>query len=189
MYSDSDIIDLFFSRSESAIAALQEKCGKICKKTAFGILKNHEDAEECINTSYMNVWNSIPPNRPKFLTAYVCTVVRNCAYEIYNKNRRRMNEISLGELEWLIEDKTTVENLIDGVELSELINGFLRKQKPKNRKIFMLRYYFNMSSAEIGASTGLSEAAVKTRLSRIRGNLRDWLEENGVICERRDNNG
>ncbi len=181
MHSDKDIINLFFERSEQAISILSEKYGSLCRKIAFGILKNNEDTEECLNSSYMNVWKSIPPTKPDSLTAYICTVVRNAAFEAYSRAKKHCCDTSLDELEWLVTEPDTVERLADGAELSEMLNSFLSKQNEKNRKIFMGRYYFNMSNAEIAERLKMSESAVKTRLSRIRDSLKTYLSDKGVL--------
>lgn len=185
MSADIEIIEKFFRRSEDALTEVQERYGLLCRKIAFGILRSNEDTEECLNSSYLNLWNSIPPTRPESLCAYLCAVVRNGAFEIYKKNKHRHCEESFEELEWLISDETC-ESFQDGVELSDLLNSFLAEQKPKNRKIFMGRYYFNMSISEIAEKLGMSEAAVKTRLSRVRSGLKDYLSENGIRAERSD---
>lgn len=177
---DSKIIELFFSRSEEALSELAAKYEKLCRKIAFGILKNNEDAEECINTSYMCLWNSIPPAKPDSLCAYLCSVVRNNAFNLYTKRKYRFMEDSFEELCDIIADEMTVENFSDGIFLGSLINDFLAETDVKNRKIFMARYYYNMSVSEIAHRLSLSESAVKARLSRIRHSLRDFLSERGV---------
>ncbi len=180
MPKDLEIIELFFQRSEDALTEMQKKYGRLCRKIAYGILKSSEDAEECLNTSYLSIWNAIPPTRPDSLCAYLCAVVRNAAFETYRKNRYRSCEESFEELEDIIEDEMTVERLSDGKLLSELVSEYLSKAKPLNRKLFMARYYFNMSIQEMSERFGVSEAAVKTRLSRIRESLRSYLSERGV---------
>lgn len=177
---DTKIIELFFNRSEEALSELSAKYGRLCSKIAYGILKNNEDTEECINTSYMCLWNSIPPQKPASLRAYLCTVVRNNAFALYSKNKYRCCENSFDELSGIITDKLTVEDMSDGTALAEIINSFLAETEDKNRKIFMARYYYNMSVAEIAAKLSLSESAVKTRLSRLRQSLRTYLSERGV---------
>ncbi len=177
---DSKIIELFFSRSEEALSELSAKYEKLCRKVAFGILKNNEDTEECINTSYMSLWNSIPPAKPDSLCAYLCAVVRNNAFSLYSKRKYRFCEESFEELCEVITDEMTAEKLADGIYLGSLINDFLAEEEVKNRKIFMARYYYNMSVSEIAYRLSLSESAVKTRLSRARQRLRDFLSERGV---------
>ncbi len=180
MSMDSKIIGLFFSRSEEALTELSAVYGKLCRKIAYGILKNNEDTEECLNTSYMCLWNNIPPQKPASLRAYLCAVVRNNAFAVYSKNRCRYCEDSFDELSGIITDSRTVEELSDGAELAVYLNDWLEQAEEKNRKIFMARYYYNMSVAEIAAKLSMSESAVKTRLSRLRQNLRTFLSERGV---------
>lgn len=177
---DTKITELFFNRSEKAISELSAKYGRLCTKIAYGILKNNEDTEECLNTSYMHLWNSIPPQKPASLRAYLCAVVRNNAFAIYSKNKYRYHADSFDELSEIITNNRTVEEMADGIELSEFINSFLADSDETNRKIFMARYYYNMSIAEISHKLNMSESAVKTRLSRIRQNLRSYLSERGV---------
>ncbi len=181
MYNDVDILKLFSQRSENAIRSVQEKYGSLCRKIAYGILKNNEDTEECIDTAYLCVWNAIPPAKPESLRAYLCKTVRNGAFEMYKKNRLHSCDASLSELEELISDDKTVERYFDGAELARHINKFLGEQTPENRKIFMGRYYFNMSNKEIGEKLRMSETAVKTRLSRIRGSLKGYLSDSGIF--------
>lgn len=183
MAVDKEIVDMFFRRSEDALAEIQAKYGLLCRKIAYGILKCNEDTEECLNTSYMKIWNSIPPTRPDSLCAYLCAIVRNSAFEIYNKTAARKTELSLDELDWIITDEDTVSRLENGVELAQLLNDFLEKTRVKDRRLFMARYYYNMSVSEIAERFDMSESAVKTRLSRLRSKLRSYLSERGVVYE------
>lgn len=177
---DKKIIELFFNRSENAISELQAAYGQLCGKIAYGILKNKEDTEECLNTSYLCLWNSIPPKNPDSLRAYLCTVVRNNAFKLYTKAKYRYCEESFDELSEIITDSRTTDLFSDGVQLAALLNDFLAQSKPKNRELFTARYYFNMSVSEISRKFGMNESAVKTRLSRIRTALRAYLSERGV---------
>ena len=178
--NDGDIIGLFFERSEDALAEVQGKYGRLCRKIAYGILKNYEDMEECVDTAYMSLWNSIPPKKPDSLCSYLCTIVRNAAFELYSKRKYRGYEEPFDELSEVISDKETARRLSDGIELSSFINAFLDKEKPLNRKLFVGRYYYNLSVSELSERLNMSESAVKTRLSRIRGALRSYLEEQGI---------
>ena len=178
--NDGEIINLFFDRNEDALAEVQGKYGRLCRKIAYSILKNHQDTEECVDTAYLSLWNSIPPAKPTSLCSYICTVVRNGAFEIYSKGRYRTCEESLSELEDIISGDNSVEQLMDSAELSAFINDFLSCEKPLNRKLFIGRYYFNLSVNELAARLGMSESAAKTRLSRIRSKLRSYLSERGI---------
>lgn len=180
MSRDNNIIELLFQRKEDALAEIQDEYGLLCKKIAYGILKNNEDTEECLNTAYLKVWNSVPPNRPDSLRAYLCRIVRNNAFDVYEKQKKENLQSSFDELSEIITDPKTIESLIDGRELSEHLNGFLESEKPLNRKLFTARYYYNMSLEEISERFGIGEATVKVRLFRIRKGLKKYLSERGV---------
>lgn len=178
--NDSDIIGLFFNRSERALAEVQGKYGRLCRKIAYGILKNYEDMEECVDTAYMSLWNSIPPKKPDSLCSYLCTIVRNTAFEVYSKRKYKTYEEPFDELSEIITDTSAIGQLSDGIELSTFLNEYLSKEKPLNRKLFMGRYYYNLSISELSKRLNMSESAVKTRLSRIRAALRSYLQEQGI---------
>lgn len=180
---DKQIIELFFSRNEQAIAETQSKYGKLCAKIAGGILTRQEDAEEAVSSSYMKLWNAIPPKRPASLCGYLCAIVRNTALNLYDALRRRSCEELYGELADVIPDSVSFEDQSSGRELAEYLNKFLRGCNKKSRDIFTGRYYFNMSVKDIAQGMGMTETAVKTRLSRTRAQLREFLSENGLITE------
>ena len=177
---DKKIIGLFFARDEQALAETDLKYGRLCKNIAYGILTNNEDTEECVSTSYMKLWNAIPPKEPQSLCGYLCAVVRNTALTVYDKLRRRSFEEQYDELAEVIPDNATVESRFDSSQLGAWLNEFLGKTSRKSREVFVSRYYFNMSVAQIAAGLGMSESAVKTQLSRTRTALREFLNERGV---------
>lgn len=177
---DQNIIELFFSRSEQAIAEMQQKYGRLCRQIAYNILSNHEDADEAVNTAYERVWNAIPPAKPQSLCGYVCAAVRNTALNAYDKLKRHNTSELYSELEEIIPDSRTVESEFDSRQIAEHLNEFLSKTSRKSRMIFVSRYYYNMSIAEISTASGMSESAVKTQLSRTRSKLREYLTERGV---------
>lgn len=177
---DNGIIELFFARSEQAISELQKKYGALCRRVAYNILSNHEEADETVNMAFFSVWNAIPPARPSSLCGYVCAAVRNTALNSYAREKRRSADALYDELAEIIPDSRTVESTYDARAIGEYINSFLNNQSRKNADIFVARYYYNTPLAEIGACVGLSEASVKMRLLRMRNALRKYLEERGV---------
>lgn len=177
---DLEIIELYNLRSEQAIAETGKKYGAVCGKIAGAILNDAGDAEECVNTAYYKLWNTIPPKQPESLCGYLFAVVRNTAISAYQKIKRRTGSYVYQELDEIIPDKLTVEARVDSRQLGEMINGFLSGENLRTRQLFTARYYFNMSMADIGESLGMSESAVKTRLLRIRRKLKTYLEERGV---------
>lgn len=177
---DNQIIEMYFSRNEQAIAETQRKYGRLCAKIAGGILTCREDAEEAVNSSYIKLWNAIPPKRPTSLCGYLCAIVRNTALNLYSALRRRSCEELYGELAEVIPDSVSVEERSSGREIAEYLNKFLHGCNKKNRDIFTGRYYFNMSMKDIAEGMGMTETAVKTRLSRTRAQLKEYLAANGV---------
>lgn len=177
---DSLIVDMYFERNEQAIAETQNKYGRLCTKIAAGILKRYEDAEEAVSSSYIKLWNAIPPKRPESLCGYLCRIVRNTALNICDSMKRRSCEELYGELAEVIPDTAAVEERADCREITRHLNDYLHSCKQKNRDIFTARYYFNMSVRDIAERMDMTETAVKTRLSRIRADLRAYLIEQGV---------
>ena len=152
----------------------------MCTKIAAGILKRYEDAEEAVSSSYIKLWNAIPPKRPESLCGYLCRIVRNTALNICDSMKRRSCEELYGELAEVIPDTAAVEERADCREITRNLNDYLHSCKQKNRDIFTSRYYFNMSIRDIAERMDMTETAVKTRLSRIRADLRVYLIEQGV---------
>ena len=122
---DSKIIELFYERSEQAIVELSKKYGDTCHKIAVNILKNDSDAEECVNDTYLGVWNSIPPNHPDSLSAYVCRIARNLSLKRYQYNtaskRNSVYDTSMEELEEYIASLKDVESEIESQQLTKTI--------------------------------------------------------------------
>ncbi len=181
---DSKIIDLFFERSEQAITELSEKYENLCKKISINILGNEEDALECINDSYLGVWNTIPPHRPDNLKYYLCRIVRNNALKRFHSNtakkRNSYYDIALQELEECLPDENGIEKKLLSDEISSLLNSFLESQTKINRIIFVRRYYFSDSIAEISQRVNLTENNVSVRLNRMRNALKNHLEKEGI---------
>ena len=181
---DSKIIDLFFERSEQAITELSIKYEKLCKKISINILGNEEDALECINDSYLGVWNTIPPTKPDNLKYYLCRIVRNNALKRFHSNtavkRNSHYDIALQELESCLPDKNSIEKELTSAEITRLIDCFLQKQSKENRVIFTRRYFFGDGIDKIAKRVGMSENNVSVRLNRIRKSLRNHLEKEGI---------
>ena len=182
---DERIIELFFERSESAIRELDGKYGKAFHSLSFRILNNHSDAEECVNDSYFGTWNAIPPARPNPLFAFVCKIVRNISLKRYEQNtatkRNSFYTVAMEELEDCLGSETTVEEEIEQKELVKIIEAFLNSLSKENRVIFMRRYWFSDSYADIAKRVALTEKTVSVRLTRIRKELRKYLSEREVI--------
>ena len=182
---EKQIIDLYWARSESAIAETQRKYGKFCFQIAYNILANRQDSEECVNDTYLQTWNAIPPKRPNRLAAFLGKITRNLAlkkYETYSAKKRGGGQtvLALEELAECIPDPNTVERMVDDRVLTERLNGFLADLAPEARKIFLRRYWNLSSVKEIADAYGIGESKVKMSLMRTRGKLRSFLEQEGI---------
>ena len=182
---DEDIIELFFERSELAISELKAKYGRTCLQTSYNFLGDYCDAEECVNDSYLGVWNAIPPTRPNPLLTYVLKVVRNLSLNRYHKNHAQKRDsaydLAVEELEEFLAAPDGVEATLETKELTDAIESFLDLQKPLNRVIFVRRYWFYDSYMQIAKRTGLSEKNVSVKLTRMREKLKDYLKERGIF--------
>lgn len=187
--NDSEILELYRNRDEGAIEQTEIKYGRYCESIAFSILSSVEDSEECANDTYMKAWNSIPPNFPEKLCAYLGKITRNLAIDrLRSINRgKRMGfgyDVSLSELEGCIptaEDE--IERLLDAEALSSVINSLLKKSTKKNRFIFIARYFECKSISAISAEYGISTSAVKSALMRMRVRLHGELTREGYSLE------
>lgn len=182
---DAQIIDLFFQRSETAIAELDRKYGKLLAQLARRYLINERDAEECLNDTYLAVWNSVPPNRPFALSGYICKILRNQAITKYHANTAKKRslacEVSLEELETCIPSAASVEDTLNTQILTEAITHFLDQLPQENRVIFVQRYWFLADYETIAKQTGLTVKNVSVRLTRMRNQLKRYLVDEGVI--------
>lgn len=181
---DQEIIELFYARSEQAITQLQNKYGRRCLQVAGNILNNQLDAEECVNDAYLAAWNTIPPQKPDPLLTYICHIVRNLSIKKYHANnalkRNSHYDIALDELEECIQTKETVEDQIAVKELAEAINQFLGTLSRENRIMFVRRYWFSDSVADIAKMFKMSSRNVSLRLLRVRKGLKKYLEKEGM---------
>lgn len=180
---DREIVALFYERSEQAITELSKKYGDLCFKIADNILNNEQDAEECVNDAYLGAWNSIPPQNPDSLRAYLCRIVRNLSLKKLRTNsalkRGSRFEISLSELENCIPDNSFDEHL-SAKELTAQINAFLSTLHRDDRVMFVKRYWFSESLSEIAETFGITEHNASVRLSRIRRKLHQYLKSKEV---------
>lgn len=182
---DTLILELFRNRDERAIAELKKKYDKLCEYVAGNILSVREDAEECVNSAYFDVWNNIPPAAPDDLKTYLCRIVKNKAIDRlkYNSAEKRNPQltVSLDELAECIPAKAEEE--LSAAQLAETISRFLRMQDEKHRKVFVRRYWYGDSVGRIAELLGMNEKTVATYLFRTREKLRVYLRKEGYDHE------
>ena len=183
MLEDSEIIELFFAREEQAIAELSAKYGAACGRIARNILKNDPDAEECVNDTYLAAWNTIPPQKPDPLRAYIFRIVRNISIAKYHANtaakRNSFYDAALDELENCLAACVTVEQEVSANELSQKIDRFLDTLDKKSRVMFVRRYWYSDSISDIAESFKISGSNVSVHLFRIRSKLKKYLKKEG----------
>ena len=180
---DEEIIGLFFARSEQAISELDTKYGKVFHKTSYNILNDKLDAEECVNDAYLGTWNAIPPTKPSSLLAYVCQVGRNISLKRHRDNtaarRDSRASVPIDELEGCLPGPSMAD-IWSARELGRSINRFLETVEPENRVIFIKRYWFSDSIAEIAIAMKMSENHISVRLFRTKKKLKQYLAKEGI---------
>ena len=182
---DSRIIELLFQRSEKAIEAIEKKYHTACMSIAMNVLNNRQDAEECVNDTFLGVWNSIPPHNPDPLSAYVFRITRNISLNLRKRNtavKRKSNyDLCLDEIEDFLSSPETVEDIVSESELTGYINEFLDTLDKTNRYIFVRRFWYLDSYDDISRAVGIKNGAVRIRLTRVKAELKKYLESKGVV--------
>lgn len=182
---DRTIIDLFWARQEQAIAETEQKYGSYCRTIAENILKNRQDAEECVNDTWLRAWNTMPPQRPNILSAFLGRITRNLSldcYKAYHTDKRGGGQLPLilDELSECLSDGKTTEDLVESAELSRIVDRFLRTLPEKEYCIFLRRYWYADTTREIAQRYRMSEGTIKSMLHRTRNKLCTYLKQEGV---------
>lgn len=181
--NDEQIMKLLFDRSEDAIKELEKQYGKLVRMIAGNVLNSEEDTGECVNDTWLAVWNTIPPEKPRSLAGYVCRVSKNIALRRYRDEHRQKRSgiiIALEEFAENLPGKTleedyAVRTLIEG------INTYLGQQEKENRLIWLAYYWSGVSVKEISERMGMTKSAVTTRLSRIKKGMWEYLKKEELL--------
>lgn len=180
---DNKIIELYFARDENAIKETAYIYGKKLAYLSFDILKNTDDANECVNDTYLKTWNTIPPTRPTYLYAFIAKICRHLCFgriDYKNAQKRNFEVVTLSdELMCCIPDKLS-ETELEEKATGKILTDFLNTLSKDNRLIFMRRYWFCESISEIVNRYNISESKVKTSLHRTRKKLKTHLETEGI---------
>ena len=184
--SDEEIVELYWRRDEQAIEETDLKYRKNLISIATNILHDKCDSEECLNDTYISVWNSIPPARPAFLQPYLATIIRRTAINRLNANRaqkRIVSEftVSLSELDDLVTNENDVRSEAEGEELAKAISDFLRSLPERQMYIFIGRFYMAESLPKISRELGCSVSTVKREIIEIKKELKKKLEREGYV--------
>lgn len=183
---DDMILDLYWQRNEAAVHETEIKYGHYLTKIAFNILSDWEDSKESVNDTYLSAWNTIPPQRPSVLSAYLSKITRRISIDIYRRrtrDKRKPSEyaVSLSELEDCLIAGNTTEQEVDLNLLAKAINDYLETLSTEARDIFIGRYYFADSIREAASYYNMSLSKVKSILYRTRIGLRAYLEQEGFL--------
>lgn len=182
---DSEIINLYWIRSEDAIVETERKYGSYCRSIARNILSFREDTEECVNDTYLKVWNTVPPERPRFFQGFLAKITRNLALSRYRRDHAEKRgggqvPLALEELEECIPHPDHPERMLDNMMLAGVLNAFLTGLKPEARKFFIQRYWYLLPVKKIASLSRVTESKVKMSLQRSRKALKEHLEKEGI---------
>ncbi|MBR7111560.1 MAG: sigma-70 family RNA polymerase sigma factor [Clostridia bacterium] len=185
---DEQIIDLYFARDERAIKETDHKYGKYLFTIAYNIVQDTLDCEECLNDTYLDTWNRIPPTRPTVFHAFLSKIMRNIAVDKYRYNtaaKRIPSEmlISLEELDTCTPNEMSMDEELAIAELARLLNDYLKGLGDRERLLFVCRYYYADKISEIAKMLQAGERSVYRELAELREGLRQHLEKEGICCE------
>lgn len=183
---DEKLIELFWNRSELAIQETSNKYGGYLRRISMNILESAEDAKECVNDTYLKVWNSIPPQRPGVFQSWIGRIARNISLDRYRHEHAKKRgghgmDILLSELEECITYPDSWKRESSDEQIAEALNQFLQGMKKENRMIFVRRYWYGDSVGEIAQHFSMKESKVKTSLYRSRNMLRRHLDKEGIV--------
>ena len=179
---DKQIVELYWERSESAIAETEKKYGRYCQYIAGQILENDEDAKEIVNDTYLKTWQTIPPKRPESLKAYVGMICRQLAFNLYEKQhtkKRGRVPLVLDELAECLPGENDGWDVAAGAALHDSLNAFLQGLPSKTRNIFIRRYWYASSIEGIAREYAMKESAIAMLLLRTRKKLKMHLQKEG----------
>lgn len=181
---DDQIIELYWQRDENAIRETQTQYGKYCHAIAEHILHDDKDAEECVNDTWLQAWNNIPPQRPTYLQLYLAKITRNLAFGRYRTSHAKKRgggeaNAVLEELAECLAGTSDVETEYLGQELADSINRFVRSLPELKGNLFVRRYFYTEPVSEIAKRYGLTENHIMVILSRVRKKLKIYLEKEG----------
>ncbi len=188
LMTDEEIVDLYWARNEKAIDHTDKKYGKYLFSIAYNILAQELDCEECVNDTYLNTWNSIPPKKPKLFGAFLSRITRNLSVDRYRSQsaeRRIPSEltVSLDEFGENLTYTPSAEEEYLISQISKILNEYLHSLSSREWLIFTCRYYYSDSISKIAQMLTVSERTVLRELAKMRNGLREKLLEGGVCID------
>ena len=183
--SDEQIIDLYFAREERAIAETNRKYCQYLYTVAYNILANAQDVEECLQDTYLRVWNTVPPERPKIFHAFLAKITRNLSLNRYRAAKRQKRvpseaDISLDEIGECVSNDKSLAQEIESATIAQVLNRYLDNVSERRMYIFVARYFYSLTIPQIAKRLSCSTALVNKELALIRCELREALEKEGI---------
>ena len=183
---DTQIVELYWAREESAIEETETKYGSYCRSIAQNILQNTDDAAESVNDTWLDAWNSMPPHRPSVLSTFLGKLTRRISIDKWrHQNAKKRGDgqlpLVLAELEDCISDGKSIEEETERKLLAEVIAAFVKSLPETEQKVFLCRYWYMDSVSSIASRFRFSESKVKSMLYRTREKLRVRLEKEGLV--------
>ena len=181
---DYKIVDLYWERNEAAIRESDVKYGRMLHSLSFSLLSSREDAEECVNDTYLDAWNAMPEARPTYLGAFLSKITRRISVDRYRRaHREKRGGIAtvVEELSDCVSDMITPADEYESKRLRQAINSFLYTQSEDRRAMFVRRYFASQPLSEIAMALNVTETNVKVTLHRMRNELRKRLEEQKLL--------
>ena len=182
---DNAIVDLYWERSEEAIWETNRKYGAYCWQISYNILRNSQDADECVNDTWLRTWNALPPQRPTRFQIFLAKITRNLSLDRWEQSHAKkrgggQTALLLSELSDCLPSPNDIEQILDERSLSEAISKWLHLQPLKNRVAFIRRYWYADSTQQVAKRLAISESAAKSLLHRLRHSLKVYLEQEGI---------
>lgn len=179
---DQQIIELYFARSETAIAETARKYGNYCRTIAGNILRDDSDSEECVSDTWLRAWNAIPPQRPARLGTFLGRITRNLALDRWRSrtSQSRGGGVIPEELDECLTAGDPTQTMTDRVVLTQVLDRFLEGLSPNKRKLFLRRYWYFATVEELSRDFGMTQSGVKMTLLRLRRELKEILIQEGI---------
>ena len=186
LLSDKQIIDLYFAREERAIAETDKKYCEYLHTVAYSILSNEQDAEECLQDTYIKTWNTIPPERPSIFRAFLAKITRNLSLDRYERDHRKKRVpagacMPLDEVQEFVPDGSDLDREVQAKTIGKVITAYLDATTDRRLYIFVSRYFFALTLPQIAKRLSCSQSLVSKELVEIKHELRILLEKEGII--------
>lgn len=185
---DQQIVELLYVHDETGLIATKNKYESMLNAISLRIVLNQEDSCECVNDTYLKIWNTIPPYKPGFYKSFICKIVRQISIDKYRfKHRQYRNtekSISLSELDYDVVSKDNVDEKVNADNLEKAINKFIENLDIQSQVLFIRKYFLFENSRSLSKRYSLSETNINVKLFRIRNKLKKYLESEGFLIEK-----